>query len=125
MGIWALGGAFGSNGTYFSGATSGVFGSRDPPLDRAIGGAFGSRDSSLSGATGGASGSPIINAKGEVVVFEVARNATKVDVRRAVEKLNAAREAYLEIHRGGFIAKQIALAVLAQMTAARHGKATR
>ena len=27
------------------------------------------------------------NAKGEVVVFEVARDATKIDVRRAVEKL--------------------------------------
>ena len=29
----------------------------------------------------------IAREKGEVVVFEVARNATKVDVRRAVEKL--------------------------------------
>ena len=31
--------------------------------------------------------SSIAREKGEVVVFEVARNATKVDVRRAVEKL--------------------------------------
>jgi large subunit ribosomal protein L23 len=31
--------------------------------------------------------------KGEVVVFEVARNATKIDVRRAVEKLFGAKVA--------------------------------
>lgn len=29
----------------------------------------------------------IAREKGEVIVFEVARNATKIDVRRAVEKL--------------------------------------
>ena len=34
-------------------------------------------------------------------------------VRRAVTELNAAREAYLELNRGGFIAKQIGLAAAA------------
>ncbi len=35
----------------------------------------------------------IAREKGEVVVFEVARNATKIDVRKAVEKLFGAKVA--------------------------------
>ena len=40
------------------------------------------------------------NANGGVVVFEVARNATKVDVRRAVEKLFGAKVASVRTQIG-------------------------
>ena len=38
--------------------------------------------------------------QGEVVVFEVARNATKIDVRRAVEKLFGAKVASVRTQIG-------------------------
>ncbi len=42
----------------------------------------------------------IAREQGEVVVFEVARNATKIDVRRAVEKLFGAKVASVRTQIG-------------------------